>query len=754
LVIAALVARSQGSHPYSFNKAMNAVSDISKLASSTAPLKLALLGAGAVVSEYYIPALRLLNLLQHTTIVDSAGPLLTETHERYPDLNTAHSDFRDFLTSSNRLALDALIVALPNALHEEASALALRHGLHVLCEKPLALTHAACFRLAKQSEANHRVLAVGMVRRLLPSICALREALSQNLIGELIGVDIEDGSPYLWLSDSGAPFQPENGGVLADMGIHYLDLVQCLVSDLAPFKYRDDACGGVEANLEFHLRTQSDVPVRLALSRTHHLRNTAIFRGQRGELIVEKNCFDCCIWKPDHGGYRARLFATRPFSNANWPLTFESCFAEQLFRFARSVRGEENDYVSVSEAARGVKLIEWAYQHRSPPKAHRGGKPSERPKLSVAPVIVTGGTGFIGTNLVNRLNELGFNQITVALRTYRTSAVVARFRVNTHRVNLLDRDEVNSAVQGARYVFHLAYGQDGPQPARVTIEGTRNIVEAAIAQHVESIYVFGCPDTEREIDETWPYAAIGGEYGESKAVMEKWCLKRARYSDYTRIIILNPSCVYGPFGKTYTQTPVQLARECGFCWIEGGQGAANYAYVDNVVDAILLAAQTRQAHAHRFIINDGTTTWREFLRPLLGSYGDALPSYTKKQLQDFYEKDQHVTLLDAVRVIASRQEVVDVLKRAPLFRLPLQLAARHSPGTLEKIRKLRARPLTDTPLSNGHRSPPVWLADLFPDSRTVFSAEKARRLLNWKPSINLERGQELTVEWLRSINLI
>src|SRR5262249_25023218 len=147
---------------------------------------------------------------------------------------------------------------------------------------------------------------------------------------------------------------------------------------------------------------------------------------------------------------------------------------------------------------------------------------------------------------------------------------------------------------------------------------------------LSTVYVFGRPSAH--VDETWPYKPTGGVYGTSKAAMERWCLSRARTSPKTRIVILNPSCVYGPRGQTYTQLPVQLAHQGAFCWIEAGSGSANYTFVGNLVDAMLLAATSEQAHGQRYIVSDGHTTWRRFLGDLIGAQAERLPSYTCEQL--------------------------------------------------------------------------------------------------------------------------
>ena len=141
-----------------------------------------------------------------------------------------------------------------------------------------AISHSPCtLRNAKsifaESSKAGRIVDVNMCRRYLPSIVAMRRALQDGLIGDLVSVDLEDGEAYAWSPASSAPFDRENGGVLADMGVHYLDLIEHLVGRLEPRAYRDDWAGGVEANALLELETETHIPVQIALSRTRELRN-------------------------------------------------------------------------------------------------------------------------------------------------------------------------------------------------------------------------------------------------------------------------------------------------------------------------------------------------------------------------------------------------------------------------------------------------------------------------------------------------
>lgn len=710
-----------------------------------------------MVTEFYLPALAALGQLANVTVYEPRESVSTEIRTRFPEARVCSSDYRVALADpAVAERFDAAVIALPNRFHEEAVALALNRSLHVLCEKPLALTREACLHLARCSEDVNKLLMVGMVRRLVPSLQALRSALQDGLIGNVKGVDIEDGEPYAWLSTTPAPFLPENGGVLADMGVHYLDIVESLLGPLNPVAYRDDSRGGVEANAEFRLNTETDIPVRLALSRTARLRNTTIVRGERGELVLTKNGFAECSWQTDDG-LEGRLRPARPFRSGPWAPTLESCFIEQFANLSLLVAGEEVPYVNAREAASTVGLIEWAYDRPGRGAVDLKDDPSPRPILPASSVVVTGGTGFVGTNLVDRLTSLGCEPVVVPVRSYRTAAPVARFPVDMRQIDLLDSESVARSLTGTRYVFHLAYGRDGDNASRATLEGTRHVVEGAIAAGVEAVvvlstmYVFGHPRTRESVDETWPYAPAGGEYGTSKAHMERWCLERAETSSETRIVVLNPSCVYGPWGKTYTSMPAEMAAKGSFCWIDGGVGMANYTYVDNLVDAMIVAATSTAGHGQRFIINDGTVSWKEFLTPLLGRFADGLPSYSREHLEAL-ERSRRAGPRQILGAVVRDRELRQALMTRPGMQKTVAAVQRWAPRALDRVRQVSRAPEIEPDTPAG--SPPVWLADLFGPTTSRFSSQRARQVLGWEPAVTLADGQSRSADWLRSMRIL
>jgi nucleoside-diphosphate-sugar epimerase len=285
----------------------------------------------------------------------------------------------------------------------------------------------------------------------------------------------------------------------------------------------------------------------------------------------------------------------------------------------------------------------------------------------------------------------------------------------------------------------------------VTIEGTKNLVEAAITAGAESIvilstmYVFGFPAGGTPVDESFPYRPYGGEYGTSKAQMEQWCLERAKTSGKTRIVVLNPTCVFGPGGGAYTVLPVDLARQHLFCWINGGDGLCNFTYVRNVVDAVIAAAESESAHGQRFIINDGVMPWREFFAPLLAPLQMEIPDYSLERFKSLPRLGPPFRVKDLVSAALSAGEVRSVIKRSALARK--MIARVPQDHTLRRSRVPQTE-IGTAPKAADQAYPPDWLLDLYSPSAAVFSSAKAKKILHWSPAIGYAAASEETVRWL------
>lgn len=705
-----------------------------------------ILGGGSVTAEYYLPALMSMGLAGHTTVVDPSDGSLEALRHAFPQVKLLKQQYGDFF-SGQKIVDPRVVVALPNHLHVEAVEQALSSGHHVLCEKPLCLKAVDCARLGEMALAKGRVLKVAMSRRYLASLMLAREMVLAREFGDLFSIQILDCAPFPWRPKSFAFFAPDAGGVLADMGVHYLDYVETLLGPLEPCYYEDDSRGGNEASLNYELRA-GGISVSMRLSRLDPAGSFMRLQCQRGEIRIEKK-FEREIFVLPARGASRRVTCEDPFHHPDWPTDFHGSFCAMLQDFESAIAGKETRLADAEQAARTAGLIEWAYGKRS-----RSSKaPAPVFGSPTSDVLITGATGFIGGHLVSRLAERG-TKMRAAVRSPGSCSNIARYPVEIAPVALLDRAAVDKAVSGVRQIFHLAYGREGTDAAAVTVEATKNVVEAAIAARAESVvilstmYVFGFPSAAGPVDESFPYRPYGGEYGSSKAKMERWCLERAKSSSSTRIVILNPTCVFGPGGAAYTKLPVQLARYGQFCWIEDGSGICNFTYVGNLVDAMLQAADSPAAHGERFIINDGYMSWRDFIAPLVTPLGIPIGNYQVDAFKALPRFGPPFHMKDLVSATLRSSEFRSVVKRSAAAR-KLIAAMRNSPFVRRSEVHSQA-PQNSNRAKGSHRGdlPPEWLLDLYPPFNCMFSSSKARKLLNWSPVMDYPAARDETVRWL------
>lgn len=692
-----------------------------------------ILGGGAVTEHLHLPALARLGWLENTRVVDLNAPALEHLQAVHPGLQVSAIGFAEALKSGRA---DFVVITLPNHLHEAACLAALEAGVPVLCEKPLALGAEVCTQLADAFQRSGLALGVGMTRRFTHAFRAMRAAIKAGTIGEIESVRVSHGGLYEWPSSTGEAFRPANGGVLADMGVHFLDLLQLLLGKLEITGYADDWAGGVEAECQMSLRASGGVSASLHLSRRRVLENEFVVQGTRGSLIMKASDFaHCSLRVGDAVTGQIGLGADADFVDA---------FVEQYQQWWRGLKGGEQEVSSAGQHAQVMALIQHAYAQRAAPVR----KPAPELRGRIA---ITGATGFIGTRLVERLGECEDVELRCLLRSYRRAAGIGCYPVEMKRVGLENRAELEEAFRGCRFVVHLAYGNDGEINAqkRTTIDGTQTVVEAAIAAGVETVvvlstlWVYGFPEGEAELDESAPYRPHGGAYAESKAAMEQWCMERAKTSGSTRLVILNPGNVYGPWGYAYTLLPLDLAAQGTFAFIENGAGLCHYNHVDNLVDAITASCITPAAHGQRFIIADGRCTWREFLTPLLGEQAVSIPSMNKADLAA--QEPPPGRLMDVVRAALASAQVRRAAGSVPVIRSLRNLARRVLPS-----RRAAQRPApVAAPSASAPSKPsvPAWLADLYPRTTTRFSAAKAERVLGWRPKITLTEGIAQARAW-------
>ena len=131
-------------------------------------------------------------------------------------------------------AVEAAVVATPNALHAPQAIALLRNGKHVIVEKPMATSLAECDEMIAASRDRHAFLMVAHCWRFRDEVIEMRDRIASGALGEIVktrGYGVHAGwGPSGWFTDPALA----GGGALVDMGVHAIDTARFLLGDPDP----------------------------------------------------------------------------------------------------------------------------------------------------------------------------------------------------------------------------------------------------------------------------------------------------------------------------------------------------------------------------------------------------------------------------------------------------------------------------------------------------------------------------------------
>jgi nucleoside-diphosphate-sugar epimerase len=317
--------------------------------------------------------------------------------------------------------------------------------------------------------------------------------------------------------------------------------------------------------------------------------------------------------------------------------------------------------------------------------------------------LVTGASGYIGSNLTKKMSEWGMKTRALVRQTSNTQRLSEFKNIEICYGDVTDISSLEKAVRGCDLVFHLAGCVEhwgGYQKFyEINYLGTKNILQASIRAKVKKfIYIssIGVLNLSGEgvIREEHPYGHFTCSYCRSKAEAEKLITNS---SDSISSVIIRAPAVFGPEDFLFTWKALKLARKNLLFVIDRGKGIFPYIYIDNLVDIILLASQKEEAISEIFNITDGTNI----------------------SVLDFFNHFNHLVGKGNIRIS-----------------LPY-LVAWNLALLLDIFNKLTGKP----PLLS-------WTALEFLTLKCRFDISKAREKLGYEPSVSLKEGMEKVKLWL------
>lgn len=314
--------------------------------------------------------------------------------------------------------------------------------------------------------------------------------------------------------------------------------------------------------------------------------------------------------------------------------------------------------------------------------------------------FVTGGSGFIGSHLIDALIKKGWDVRALVHR----GMILQEGRVETLMADICDRAVLRRGLKGVDILFHLASALGSSAISknefyRINTLGTRTVLEAAREQmvkrvvHLSSAGVLGAVKKNDVADEDYAPNPIQ-IYDQTKLEGEKSAVRFSR--EGMDIVVLRPGWVYGPRDKRTFKLIKAICRK-KFIMATKGEARQTPVYIDDLVTGILFAAGK-------------------------GKKGEIY----------HLAGEEILTANEIVNVIASACG-----RKIPRLRLPF-FSAYLAALTLEKVFSPLRR---DAPLNRAKLS-------FFLHSKPL-SIQKAKRELGFSPRVNFSHGTRMTVSWYR-----
>ncbi len=194
------------------------------------------MGCGAVSDFGHVPAILQTEGLELVSLYDPNRDRVEGMAAKFGGIR-AYTNQDEFIRSG----LDAVLIASPPTVHRENVLAAAAAGLHVLCEKPIAMNDHEAAEMIDAMKKADRMLLVGFVYRFSPVALQIREWIKEGLIGEVRSLRLiyiwdlhgqyEPVSPEEWIESPRWKGRMLEGGPMVDCGVHQIDLSRWWLHD-------------------------------------------------------------------------------------------------------------------------------------------------------------------------------------------------------------------------------------------------------------------------------------------------------------------------------------------------------------------------------------------------------------------------------------------------------------------------------------------------------------------------------------------
>ncbi|MEM7698397.1 MAG: Gfo/Idh/MocA family oxidoreductase [Verrucomicrobiota bacterium] len=252
------------------------------------------------------------------------------------------------------LEVDAVIICTPPNTHEQITVRLLEHGLHVLCEKPLAIHSSEAEAMAEAADRTGKLITMASKFRYVPDVSEAKQLIESGAIGELILFE-NSFTSFVDMSErwNSTP-EISGGGVLIDNGTHSLDLARFFLGPIEELQVTEglrtqDLRVEETVAIQFKSRSGTMGSIDLSWTITKGLPSYITLHGSEGCIVLG---WQGSKWKRHGEGWNE-------FGSGFNKVT---AFQNQIENFSRAIHGEEPLLITIQDGLASVRAIEAAYE--------------------------------------------------------------------------------------------------------------------------------------------------------------------------------------------------------------------------------------------------------------------------------------------------------------------------------------------------------------------------------------------------------
>ena len=225
-------------------------------------------------------------------------------------------------------------------------------------------------------------------------------------------------------------------------------------------------------------------------------------------------------------------------------------------------------------------------------------------------ILILGAGGYVGSRLLEALRNSEWAVPVAAVRP-RAIGRVSLMGAEERSYEANDLGSLRAALRNIDCVVNCVAGD-----TKTMVAGSKHVFDCSLEMkiqrviHLSSMAVYG--DATGTVDEQWPLASDGDAYAKAKIAVEHAAEDCARRGG--RVVVLRPSCIYGPGSMQWTGRIGRLLRTGRIGDLgPDGDGYCNLIYIDDMIDAIIQAIRRPQLDGEAFnVSNPDADTWNNY----------------------------------------------------------------------------------------------------------------------------------------------